>query len=104
MTNTAFLIFHPRWDKMGTLIVTELKVYSIIIDIFMSGRIYQMSNRGLLYNSIKCLPANSKCPAELNWKVFNNHCIFSPSGKLVQIEYALAAVAAGAPSVGIKGK
>uniref|UniRef100_A0A8V0XZ67 Proteasome alpha-type subunits domain-containing protein n=1 Tax=Gallus gallus TaxID=9031 RepID=A0A8V0XZ67_CHICK len=28
--------------------------------------------------------------------------IFSPSGKLVQIEYALAAVAAGAPSVGIK--
>lgn len=28
---------------------------------------------------------------------------FSPSGKLVQIEYALAAVAAGAPSVGIKG-
>uniref|UniRef100_A0A8C4GFK4 Proteasome subunit alpha type n=1 Tax=Dicentrarchus labrax TaxID=13489 RepID=A0A8C4GFK4_DICLA len=26
----------------------------------------------------------------------------SPSGKLVQIEYALAAVAAGAPSVGIK--
>lgn len=30
-----------------------------------------------------------------------DHC--SPSGKLVQIEYALAAVAAGAPSVGIKG-
>lgn len=28
----------------------------------------------------------------------------SPSGKLVQIEYALSAVAAGAPSVGIKGK
>ena len=28
---------------------------------------------------------------------------FSPSGKLVQIEYALAAVAGGAPSVGIKG-
>ncbi|XP_077290872.1 proteasome alpha2 subunit [Arctopsyche grandis] len=27
---------------------------------------------------------------------------FSPSGKLVQIEYALSAVAAGAPSVGIK--
>ena len=27
----------------------------------------------------------------------------SPSGKLVQIEYALQAVAAGAPSVGIKG-
>ncbi|EDO42182.1 predicted protein [Nematostella vectensis] len=27
---------------------------------------------------------------------------FSPSGKLVQIEYALAAVAAGGPSVGIK--
>ena len=27
---------------------------------------------------------------------------FSPSGKLVQIEYALAAVAGGAPSVGIK--
>lgn len=27
---------------------------------------------------------------------------FSPSGKLVQIEYALAAVAAGAPSVGMK--
>lgn len=27
---------------------------------------------------------------------------FSPSGKLVQIEYALAAVAAGASSVGIK--
>lgn len=27
---------------------------------------------------------------------------FSPSGKLVQIEYALAAVSAGAPSVGIK--
>lgn len=27
---------------------------------------------------------------------------YSPSGKLVQIEYALAAVAAGAPSVGIK--
>ncbi|PNI31719.1 PSMA2 isoform 5, partial [Pan troglodytes] len=26
----------------------------------------------------------------------------SPSGKLVQIEYALAAVAGGAPSVGIK--
>lgn len=31
------------------------------------------------------------------------NCISSPSGKLVQIEYALAAVAAGAPSVGIKG-
>jgi len=29
---------------------------------------------------------------------------FSPSGKLVQIEYALAAVAAGAQSVGIKAK
>ena len=29
---------------------------------------------------------------------------YSPSGKLVQIEYALAAVAAGAPSVGIKGE
>ncbi len=29
--------------------------------------------------------------------------ILSPSGKLVQIEYALNAVAAGAPSVGIKG-
>jgi len=29
---------------------------------------------------------------------------FSPSGKLVQIEYALAAVAGGAPSVGIKAK
>ncbi|KAK2094741.1 hypothetical protein P7K49_028479 [Saguinus oedipus] len=27
---------------------------------------------------------------------------FSPSGKLVQIKYALAAVAGGAPSVGIK--
>lgn len=27
---------------------------------------------------------------------------FSPSGKLVQIEYALAAVSAGAPSIGIK--
>ncbi len=32
-------------------------------------------------------------------------CFFyiSPSGKLVQIEYALQAVATGAPSVGIKG-
>jgi len=29
--------------------------------------------------------------------------ICSPSGKLVQIEYALAAVGAGSPSVGIKG-
>ena len=29
---------------------------------------------------------------------------FSPSGKLVQIEYAIAAVAAGAPSIGIKSK
>uniref|UniRef100_A0A2P2HY64 Proteasome subunit alpha type n=1 Tax=Hirondellea gigas TaxID=1518452 RepID=A0A2P2HY64_9CRUS len=29
---------------------------------------------------------------------------FSPSGKLVQIEYALAAVAAGAPAVAIKAK
>ena len=29
---------------------------------------------------------------------------FSPSGKLVQIEYALNAVSAGAPSVGIKGE
>ncbi|BES99457.1 unnamed protein product [Nesidiocoris tenuis] len=29
---------------------------------------------------------------------------FSPSGKLVQIEYALAAVAAGAPSIGIKAQ
>ena len=34
---------------------------------------------------------------------FAYHFCFSPSGKLVQIEYALAAVAAGAPSVGIKG-
>lgn len=33
----------------------------------------------------------------------NVFCFFSPSGKLVQIEYALAAVGAGAPSVGIKG-
>lgn len=32
----------------------------------------------------------------------NNTVFCSPSGKLVQIEYALAAVAAGAPSVGIK--
>jgi hypothetical protein len=29
---------------------------------------------------------------------------FSPSGKLVQIEYALNAVAAGATSIGIKGR
>ncbi|KAF6200043.1 hypothetical protein GE061_006343 [Apolygus lucorum] len=29
---------------------------------------------------------------------------FSPSGKLVQIEYALAAVSAGAPSIGIKAQ
>ncbi|KAI1289323.1 Proteasome subunit alpha type-2 [Halotydeus destructor] len=29
---------------------------------------------------------------------------FSPSGKLVQIEYALAAVGAGAPSIGIKAQ
>jgi 20S proteasome subunit alpha 2 len=29
---------------------------------------------------------------------------FSPSGKLVQIEYALNAVAQGSTSVGIKGK
>ena len=29
---------------------------------------------------------------------------YSPSGKLVQIEYALAAVAAGAPAVAIKAK
>ena len=28
----------------------------------------------------------------------------SPSGKLVQLEYALQAVTAGAPSVGIKAK
>jgi 20S proteasome subunit alpha 2 len=28
---------------------------------------------------------------------------FSPSGKLVQIEYALGAVASGAPTIGIKG-
>ena len=28
---------------------------------------------------------------------------FSPSGKLAQIEYALAAVAAGAPTIGIRG-
>lgn len=34
----------------------------------------------------------------------NNFFFCSPSGKLVQIEYALAAVAAGATSVGIKGK
>ncbi|KAH8358482.1 hypothetical protein KR093_000459, partial [Drosophila rubida] len=30
--------------------------------------------------------------------------LFSPSGKLVQLEYALAAVSGGAPSVGIMGK
>ena len=45
----------------------------------------------------------------MNITVKNNFVIgililFSPSGKLVQIEYALAAVAAGGPSVGIKGK
>lgn len=34
-------------------------------------------------------------------KIFIYNC--SPSGKLVQIEYALAAVAAGGTSVGIKG-
>lgn len=37
------------------------------------------------------------------WKTLFCIFLFSPSGKLVQIEYALAAVAAGAPSVGIKG-
>lgn len=36
-------------------------------------------------------------------EIFILYLLFSPSGKLVQIEYALAAVAAGAPSVGIKG-
>ena len=30
--------------------------------------------------------------------------VFSPSGKLVQIEHALAAVAQGSTSLGIKGK
>ena len=30
--------------------------------------------------------------------------LYSPSGKLVQIEYALQAVAGGSPSVGIKGE
>jgi hypothetical protein len=39
---------------------------------------------------------------EASWFTFCA-CDFSPSGKLVQIEYALAAVASGAPSVGIKG-
>lgn len=32
------------------------------------------------------------------------HIFCSPSGKLVQLEYALAAVSGGAPSVGIMGK
>ena len=31
------------------------------------------------------------------------YIVYSPSGKLVQIEYALSAVAGGSPSVGIKG-
>ncbi len=31
----------------------------------MSGRIYQMSARGRLLNSIKCPAGNSKCPVEL---------------------------------------
>ena len=34
--------------------------------------------------------------------LFENVLFFSPSGKLVQIEYALAAVASGAASVGLK--
>ena len=38
------------------------------------------------------------------YQFFLSPIISSPSGKLVQIEYALAAVAAGGPSVGIKGK
>lgn len=39
-----------------------------------------------------------------DYNVCNNlYSFYSPSGKLVQIEYALAAVSAGAASVGIKG-
>lgn len=57
------------------------------------------------YNVISIESHDTPCrffPTE--WKTL--FCIFlsSPSGKLVQIEYALAAVAAGAPSVGIKGR
>lgn len=39
----------------------------------------------------------------LQFVLFHLSCFYSPSGKLVQIEYALAAVSAGAASVGIKG-
>ena len=39
----------------------------------------------------------------LDFKIWTQFVYSSPSGKLVQIEYALSAVAAGAPSVGIKG-
>lgn len=43
------------------------------------------------------------------WYIQLTHCsfsltTFSPSGKLVQIEHALAAVAGGTTSLGIKGE
>ena len=47
-----------------------------------------MASRRFLFLKIKCQKGTYLC--------------FSPSGKLVQIEYALAAVSSGAASVGLK--
>src|SRR6266403_1443227 len=41
-------------------------------------------------------------PSWLNWRSYSL-TVFSPSGKLVQIEHALAAVSQGTTSLGIKG-
>jgi hypothetical protein len=58
-----------------------------------------MASEGGAYRSVLVFLCTAFSEASLSYSL----TVFSPSGKLVQIEHALAVVAQGTTSLGIKG-
>ena len=54
---------HNRWP-IGALVQNWEYISAAVNIKYATHRIYQMSGRGSLLNSIKCLAENPKCPSE----------------------------------------